>query len=193
MRRKILEDIIEGCLPIAVGFIVAVVFCLMITLCSCKPQQKIVEVERLTHDTTTVIDTVHIKDVGVQHDSIYLTQYITETVHDTTNVAWKYYTYDTAGNITSLLDYTSNTAKKAQKSTESKQKTVSDKSITHDEKSGHTESKGTTEVIKSKEQVKIGLTKWQKFIQILGYLMLVALVVGVGFGGLRLYGKFRNL
>lgn len=27
---------IEGCLPIAVGFIVAVMFCLMITLCSCK-------------------------------------------------------------------------------------------------------------------------------------------------------------
>lgn len=160
---------------------------------SCKPQQKIVEVERWSHDTTTVIDTVHVKDVVVQHDSIDLTQYITETVHDTTNVAWKYYTYDTAGNITSLLDYTSNTAKKAQKSTESEQKTVSDKSITHDEKSGHTESKGTTEAIKSKEQVKIGLTKWQRFIQILGYLMLVTLVVGAGFGGLRLYGKFRNL
>ena len=51
----------------------------------------------------------------------------------------------------------------------------------------------TFEVNTYKEQVKIGLTKWQKFIQILGYLMLVTLVVGAGFGGLRLYGKFRNL
>ena len=197
MRRKILEDMIEGCLPIAVGFIVAVMFCLMITLCSCKPQQKIVEVERLTHDTVSVKDTDHIKDIVVVHDSVYTTNTIQETVHDTVtnNVAWKYFTFDSIGNVTSLLDYTSNVTqgRTAQKSHESEQKAVSGKVAILDRKASHKESKGSSDLVTKKEQVKVSLTGWQKFVMGMGYIFIIALTLGLMLGGMALYGKWKKL
>lgn len=187
----------KGCLPVAAGFFVAFIFCLLITLCSCKPQQKIVEVERLTHDTVSVMDTVHVKDIVVVHDSVYITNTIQETVHDTVtnNVAWKYFTFDSIGNVTSLLDYTSNSTqgRMAQKSHESEQKAVSNKVAVRDEKASHKESKGSSSAYEAKEQVKTGLTRWQKFIQVLGYMMLITLGLGLGFLVLRLYGRVNKL
>lgn len=186
-----------GCVPLGTCALIVVVVLILIMFGSCKPSQKIVEVERWQHDTTTVVDTVHIKDVVVRHDSIYVTEYVTQFVKDSTetNVAWKHYTYDDKGNITSLTDYTSSTqhGSVAHTTTENTQSNVSDNLSIHDEKSSHGESSGHGEAIQSKTQEKRGLSGWQRFIQALGYTFLVLLVVGIGFGGLRLYGKWKKL
>lgn len=169
----------------------------LIFFVGCKPQQKIVEVERYVHDTTTIVDTVHVKDVVTQRDSIYITNTVTETVHDTVNqdVAWRYLTFDSIGNVASLLDYTSTTThgRMAQKSTQSAQNTVSDKVATHEEKGGHMESKGTSDVSAKKEQVKVGLTNWQKFVMGMGYIFIIVLTLGLMLGGGLLYGRWRKL
>lgn len=194
-RKRIMIDTAQGCLPIAVGFIVAIVFCLLLTLGSCR-SQKVVEVERWQHDSVFVKDTVHVKDIVVVHDSVYITNTIQETVHDTVtnDVAWKYYTYDPLGNVTSLMDYTSSSrqGKTMQKSHESEETAVSNKGITHEEKASHSESKGTTSASKDKTEVKPQLSKWQKFIQGMGYTFLVVLALGIAFGGMRLYGKLTR-
>lgn len=190
------EDL-RGCASVGVCMIVLMAICLLLAFCSCKPQQKIVEVEKWSHDTTTVIDTVHVKDLVIQHDSIYIKEYITEYVKDSTltNVAWKHYTYDDKGNVTSLTDYTSSTqhGSVAHTATENATTGVSGQTSVHEEKSSHGESSGHTDAIQSKTQEKRGLTKWQRFIQGLGYTFLVLLLLGVCFGVMRLYGKWNKL
>lgn len=197
MRQRILQDIIKGCLPIAAGFFVAFIFCLLITLCSCKPTQKIVEVERLVHDTTTVVDTVHIKDVVTVHDSIFVTETVTEYVKDSTqtNVAFKYYTYDSVGNIASLLDYTSSVqhGKSSHTASQSASTAINDQSVTHEEKSAHSESSGHLDASKEKNETKPQLSRWQRFIQGMGYTFLALLALALMFGGMRLYGKWKRL
>lgn len=197
MRKKILENMAKGCLPIAAGFFVAFIFCLLITLCSCKPQQKIVEVERLVHDTTTIVDTVHVLDTKYVHDSIYIKEYVTQLVKDSTqtNVAFKYYTYDSVGNIASLLDYTSSAqhGKSSHTASQSASTAVNNQSVTHEEKSAHSESSGHLDASKEKNETKPQLSSWQRFIQGMGYTFLALLALALMFGGMRLYGKWKRL
>lgn len=191
------DENLFGCMSIGACMMALIAACLLLAMCSCRPTQKIVEVEKWQHDTTTVVDTVHIKDVVVQHDSIYITEYVTQLVKDSTqtNVAWKHYTYDEKGNVTSLTDYTSSTqhGTSSHTATESASTSVSEQSATHEEKGSHSESTGHSEVVQSKEQVKKGLTGWQRFVMGVGYAFLVLLVVGIMFGGMRLYGKWKKL
>lgn len=197
MKREILNDIAKGCAPILAGFILAALLCLLLSLCSCKPTQKIVEVERLVHDTTTVVDTVHIKDVVTVHDSIFVTETVTEYVKDSTqtNVAFKYYTYDSVGNIASLLDYTSSVqhGKSSHTASQSASTAVNDQSVTHEEKSAHSESSGHSDVSKEKNETKPQLSRWQRFVQGMGYTFLALLALALMFGGMRLYGKWKRL
>lgn len=197
MKREIINDIAKGCAPILAGFLLSVLVCLLLSLCSCKPQQKIIEVEKLVHDTTTVVDTVHVKDIVVQHDSIYVTEYVTQYVKDSTqtNVAFKYYTFDSIGNISSLLDYTSSMqhGTTAHTATQSASTNVSEQSAVHEETGAHSESTGHTEALQSKEQVKTGLTGWQKFVMGMGYIFIVVLALALMFGGMLLYGKWKKL
>ncbi len=196
MRRKILKDIAKGCAPIAAGFILAALLCLLLSLYSCKPQQKIVEVERLVHDTTTMVDTLLVKDIATLHDSIYITETVTEYVKDSTqtNVAFKYYTFDSIGNISSLLDYTSNTQRGTMlhAATQSASTNVSEHAAVHEEKGSHSESTGHSEALQSKEQVKTGLTGWQKFVIGMGYIFIVVLALALMFGGMIIYGKIKR-
>lgn len=196
-QGSILRETMRGCMPIVVGFVLAMIFCLLVTLCGCKPQQKIVEVERLVHDTTTVIDTVHIKDVVTVHDSIFVTETVTEYVKDSTqtNVAFKYYTYDSVGNIASLLDYTSSVqhGKSSHTASQSASTAVNDQSVTHEEKSAHSESSGHLDASKEKNETKPQLSSWQRFIQGMGYTFLALLALALMFGGMRLYGKWKRL
>lgn len=177
--------------------LVVLVCCLLLALCSCRPVEKIVEVEKWQHDTTTIIDTVHVRDVVIQHDSIFTTEYITQFVKDSTNtnVAWKYYTYDKDGNVTSLLDYASSTqhGSTAHMGTESASTSVGEQSAIHEEKDSHSESSGHSEASQAKESTKVGLTAWQKFMIGLGYSFLAVLVMALAFGGMRLYGKWKKL
>ena len=194
--KEIMKKSIVGCLPIAVGMFLAMLFCLIISLVGCKPSERIVEVEMWRHDTTTVVDTLRITDTKILHDSVYITEYAKQFVKDSTqaNVACKYYTYDSTGNITSLTDYTSSTqhGSVAHTATEGKKTSVSGQESAHNETSGHGESKGHSSVDKGKEKVKTGLTKWQRFVMGMGYVFIVVLALGAMFGGMRLYGKIKK-
>ena len=177
--------------------IVLMAICLLLAFCSCTPKERIVEVEKWQRDTTTIVDTVHIKDLVIQHDSIFIKEYITEYVKDSTltNVAWKHYTYDDKGNVTSLTDYTSSTThgSVSHSATENATTNISDQTTVHEETGAHNESTGHSDGLQSKTKEKQGLTKWQRFIQGLGYTFLVLIVMGLVFGGMRLYGKMNKL
>lgn len=171
--------------------------CLMTALCSCRPQQKLVEVQTWQHDTTTVIDTVHVRDIVTVHDSIYVTETVRETVRDTVNTeaAWRYWTFDPSGNVTSLLDYTSSTkrGKTTQRDAQSESTSVGGQTSVHEEEGSHSEAKGHTEASRENEQVKTGLTGWQKLVMTVGYIGLVVVALAVAFGGMRLYGRKKRL
>ena len=179
------------------GMMIVLLFCLLLAFCSCKPQQKIIEVEKWQHDTTTIVDTVHVIDTQILHDSIYIKEYVTQLVKDSTqtNVSWQHYTYDSNGNVSSMTNYNSSTqhGTTAHTATESASTSVSDQSSVHEETSSHSESSGHSEALQSKEQVKTGLTSWQRFIQGLGYTFLVLITLGACFGAMRIYGKCKKL
>lgn len=172
------------------------VCCLLLAFCSCRPVEKIVEVEKWQHDTTTVTDTIHVKDIVIQRDSIFKTEYITQFVKDSTqtNVAWKHYTYDKEGNVTSLLDYTSNThhGSTANTATQSASTSESEQSAIHEETGAHSESSGHSDALKTKEQKKEGLTRWEKILIALGYCFIIFSVFGLTLFGMRLYGKYKK-
>ena len=162
---------------------IAIIFLLAI-LASCKPTQKIVEVEKWQHDTTTIHDTLVVHDVTTQHDSIYITNYLTELVHDTiqSDVAWKYYTYDTSGNVTSILDYASSSkgGTSTIRAAESVSTATSGQVVTHDETSAHSESEGHQESLKEKTQVKPQMYWWQKALMWWGAVSLIGALALVG-------------
>lgn len=189
------ENMNNGCLPVIVGMVVCLVL-LVLSFCSCKPTQKIVEVEKWLHDTTTIVDTVHVKDVVTLHDSIYITNTITEHVKDSTqtNVSWQHYTFDKDGNVSSMTNYNSSTqhGSASHTATESAQTSVSNNTSTHEETGSHSESSGHSEASKEKVYVKVGLNKWQQFVMVLGYAMLVLLACGAVFGGYKIYRKLRK-
>ena len=197
LRKEIPEENLGGCLPIATGFFIGALFCVLLSFCACKPTEKIVEIEKWRHDTTTVVDTVHVKDVVVQHDSVFVKEYVTQYKVDSTlmNVAYKYYTYNPDGGIASFLDYTSSTqhGSTAHTATESASTSVNDNTSIHEETSSHSESSGHSEALQSKEQTKRGLGKWQKFVMGMGYTFIVLLALGLIFAGMRLYGKWKKL
>lgn len=197
MRKKILEEFIKGCAPKAAGLVLAALFCILLSFCSCKPTEKLVEVEKWQHDTTTVVDTLRIKEYITLHDSIFIKENLSEEIHDSTqtNVAWQHYTYDKEGNVTSMTNYNSTTqhGSAAHNSTASEKTSVSDQTFTHEETSSHNESQGHSDALQSKAQEKRGLTKWQKFVMGMGYAFIVILGIGLSFGALRLYGKINKL
>lgn len=196
-KDKEINENLYGCVSVGTCMVALIMCCLLLAFCSCRPQQKIIEVEKFSHDTTTVVDTVHVKDIVVVHDSIFTTQYITQFVKDSTqtNVAWKYYTYGNDGNVTSLLDYTSNTQHGSTSHTEaeSESTSVNDQSSIHEEEGAHSESSGHSDNTQSKEQVKTGLTGWQKFVMGMGYIAIAVLGLGIAFGIMRLYGRNKKL
>lgn len=189
------EDMSNGCLPAVVGMVACLVL-LALSFCSCKPQQKIVEVEKVLHDTTTIVDTVHVRDSVTLHDSIYIKETVVEHVKDSTqtDVAWKHWTYDKEGNVTSLTDYSSTTqhGKSSHTSTESASTAVSNQASTHEEKGGHSESSGHSEASNEKVYVKVGLSKWQSFLQVMGYAFLAILTIGAVFGGWKIYAHKKS-
>ena len=168
----------------------------LLLLIGCKPTQKIVEVEKWQHDTTTVVDTVHVLDTKYVHDSIYIKEYVTQLVKDSTqtDVSWQHYTYDKEGNVSSMTNYNSTThhGTTSNTATESAQTSVSDNVSTHEETGSHSESSGHSEASKEKVYVKVGLNKWQQFIQVLGYAFLAVLAGAAVFGGFKIYRKLRK-
>lgn len=189
----------QSCISYVVGFILGMLMCFLLSifLGSCKPVQKIVEVQKLQHDTITITDTVHITDIVTVHDSIYSTEYITKHEKDSSqiDVAWKHYTFDKEGNITSLVDYVSSSrnGSSAKTNKENTSVNITDQSSVHDEASKHSESQGHSNIEQSKEQSKVGLTTWQRIMICMGYIFSALLGIATAFGILYLYGKINKL
>jgi len=75
MRRKILKDIAKGCAPIAAGFILAALACLLISLAGCKAQKVVERVEVpvpiVQEHTIESVKIDHVRDTLIQRDSIF--------------------------------------------------------------------------------------------------------------------------
>ena len=199
MRNDIMREFWRNIRASGVGCMLALLICLVLAwlASSCKPMQKIVEVEKWQHDTTTIVDTVHVLDTKYVHDSIYIKEYVTQLVKDSTqtDVSWQHYTYDSNGNVSSMTNYNSSTHHgiSINTATESAQTSVSNNTSTHEETGSHSESSGHSEASKEKERMKVGLNNWQRFVMGMGYAFIVVLALGLMFGGMRLYGKWKRL
>lgn len=168
MRKKILEDMAEGCAPIAVGFILAALFCLLITMCSCKAQKEI-QVERVEVPVPIVqehtIESVkidHVRDTLIQRDSVFY--YING---DTVKIEKWHYLQGTTNVV--RVDTLIKTD-----SVEVPVEVVREKVVT------------------KVEEVERQLTWWQKTKMGLGTVFMILLVLGAMFGGMMIYGKIKR-
>lgn len=163
MRRRILNDIIGGCAPIAAGFILAALACLLLSLCSCRTQRVVERVEVpvpiVQEHTIESVKIDHVRDTLIQRDSVY------HYVKGDTVLIEKWHYLQGSSNVVRV-----DTLIK----TDSVQVPV--------------------EVVR--EQIKTvekPLSWWQKTRMGLGTAMIVLLVLALGLGGLRLYGKIKKL
>lgn len=165
MRRQILEYMIKSCLPIAAGFLLAAIFCLLITLCSCKAQKVVERVEVpvvVTQEHTiehTKID--HVRDTLIQRDSVYY--YVNG---DTVRIE-KWHYLQGSNNVLRV-----------------------DTLHVYDSVPYPVE---VVREVTNIEEVEKPLTWWQKTKMGLGTMMLILLVLGIAFGGMRIYGKWSKL
>lgn len=160
-----LEESTRGCLPIVVGMLIGLLFCLLISLCSCKAQKVVERVEVpvvVTQEHT--IESVkidHVRDTLIQRDSVYY--YVNG---DTVRIErWHY------------LQGSNNVVR-----VDTLHKTDSVPYPVEVEK-----------VIVKTEEVERELTWWQKTKMGMGMALLVILALGIMFGGMRIYGKMKRL
>ena len=167
MRRKTIEDITAGCLPIATGMVLAMLFCLVLSLCSCKPIKEI-QVERVevpvvvTQEHTvehTKID--HVRDTLFQRDSIF------HFVKGDTVLIERWHYLQGSTNVVKV-----------------------DTLHVFDSVPYPVE---VEKVTIKKEEVERQLTWWQKTKMGMGTAFIVLLGFALAFGALRLYGKFKKL
>lgn len=168
MRKKILEDMAEGCAPIAAGFILAVLLCLALSLCSCKAQKEI-QVERVEVPVPIVqehtIESVkidHVRDTLIQRDSVFY--YING---DTVKIEKWHYLQGTTNVV--RVDTLIKTD-----SVEVPVEVVKEKVVT------------------KVEEVERKLTWWQKAKMGLGTVFMILLVLGAMFGCMMIYGKIKR-
>lgn len=159
----------EGCAPIAAGFILAVLMCLLITMCGCKAQKEI-QVERVEvpvvvtqEHTIESVRVDHVRDTLIQRDSVF------HFVKGDTVLIEKWHYLQGSTNVVRV-----DTLIK----TDSVQVPV--------------------EVVREKvvtqvEEVEKQLTWWQKTKMGLGTAFIALLAIGAMFGGMRLYGKYKRL
>lgn len=167
MRRKTIEDITAGCLPIATGMVLAMLFCLVLSLCSCKPMKEIqverVEVPVVVTQEHTVEHTKieHVRDTLKQRDSVYY--YVNG---DTVRIErWHY------------LQGSTNVVKV-------------DTLHVYDSVPYPVE---VEKVTIKKEEVERQLTWWQKTKMGMGTAFIILLGLVLVFGALRLYGRIKKL
>lgn len=167
--------------------------CLLVCIIvGCKAKKEFIEVEKWQHDTTTIVDTLRITETLIVHDSIYMESQVEKNDSSVTNVQWNYTTYDSLGNVTSQLNYNSQTQHGSNTASQSAQTSTSNSEHHKEENASHSESSGHSEASKEKVYVKVGLNKWQQFVMVLGYAMLVLLAGAAVFGGIKIYRKVHK-
>lgn len=165
IRQDIIRKNVRSCLPIAVGFFLAAVFCLLLSLCSCKTQRVVERVEVpvpiVQEHTIESVKIDHVRDTLIQRDSVFY--YINgDTVHIE---KWHYLQGRTnVVRVDTLIK------------TDSVEVPV----------------EVVREVVKT-EQVEKPLTWWQRTRMVLGGISLAILGLGAAYGILRLYGKKYRL
>lgn len=162
MRKRILEDMAEG-------FILAVIFCLMLSLCSCKAQKEI-QVERVEvpvvvtqEHTIESVKIDHVRDTLIQRDSVFY--YVNG---DTVKIEKWHYLQGTTNVV--RVDTLIKTD-----SVEVPVEVVREKVVT------------------KVEEVEKPLSGWQKAKMGLGTTFLVLLALAAMFGGMMIYGKWKRL
>ena len=168
MKKKLIADTLEGCAPIATGFIIAAIFCFVLFLCGCKAHKEI-QVERVEvpvvvtqEHTVESVKIDHVRDTLIQRDSIY------HYVKGDTVIIEKW--HHTQG-----------------------QKIVTRVDTLH----VYDSVPYPVEVIKEKtitktEEVEKPLNWWQKTRMGLGTIFFILLAVAAMFGGMMLYGKIMK-
>jgi hypothetical protein len=154
---------IKGCAPILAGFMLAVLFCLLLSLCGCKTQKVVERVEVpvpiVQEHTIESVKIDHVRDTLIQRDSIF------HYVKGDTVLIEKWHYLQGSSNVVRV-----------------------DTLI----KTDSVEVPVEVVTVKT-EQVEKPLTWWQKTKMGLGTALLVLLALGLGFGALRLWGKMKKL
>lgn len=166
MRKKILEDMAEGCAPIAAGFILAVLLCLALSLCSCKAQKEI-QIERVEvpvvvtqEHTVESVKIDHVRDTLIQRDSIF------HFVKGDTVLIEKWHYLQGKTNVVKV-----------------------DTLHVYDSVPYPVE---VEKVVTKVEEVEKQLSWWQKTKMGLGTMFIVLLVLAAMFGGMMIYGKIKR-
>lgn len=168
MKKRLIADTLEGCAPIASGFIIAAIFCFALFLCGCKAQKEI-QVERVEvpvvvtqEHTIESVKIDHVRDTLIQRDSVYYyvkgDTTIIEKWHHTQGVT-NIYRVDTLHVYDSVPCPV---------------EVVKEKTIT------------------KTEEVEKPLTLWQKIRIGLGTIFIILLSLAAMFGGMMLYGKIMK-
>lgn len=168
MKKKLIADTLEGCAPIAAGFIIAAIFCFALLLCGCKAQKEI-QVERVEvpvvvtqEHTVESVKIDHVRDTLIQRDSIY------HYVKGDTVIIEKW--HHTQG-----------------------QKIVTRVDTLHVYDSVPYPVRVDVEKFITKtEEVEKPLSWWQKARMGLGTIFIILLAVAAMFGGMMLYGKIMK-
>lgn len=168
MRRED-NPTVRGCSELVVGFGLALLACLVISLCSCKAQRE-VQVERVEvpvvvtqEHTIESVRVDHVRDTLIQRDSVF------HYVKGDTVLIEKWHYLQGSTNVVRV-----DTLIKTD-SVEVPVEVVREKVVT------------------KVEEVERQLTWWQKTKQGLGLVFLALLGLALMFGGMRLYGKWKRL
>ena len=154
--------------------IVSLLLCLMLCIIiGCRPQKEFIEVERWTHDTLTIVDTLRIIETIIVHDSIRVESQEAKKDSTTTHVHWNYVTYDSLGHVTSQMDYNSHTQHGSNTASQSESTSTSNSEYQKEENSSHTQASGHTGKEEIVKEVEVPLAWWQKALMWCGALSLL--------------------
>jgi hypothetical protein len=163
--KETLKDIAQGCAPIAVALFLAARLCLMLALCGCKAQKVVERVE-----VPVVVTQEHtVESVKIDHvrDTLIQRDSIFHYVKGDTVLIEKWHYLQGSTNVVKVdtLHVTDSVPYPVE----------------------------VEKVTVKTEEVERDLTWWQKTKMGMGTVLLVLLVVALGFGGMRLYGKIKKL
>ena len=154
--------------------LLAMLICIIV---GCKAKKEFIEVEKWSHDTTTIVDTLRITETIIVHDSIKVESQVEKNDSSVTNVQWNYTTYDSLGNVTSQMNYNSQTQHGSNTASQSAQTSTSNSEYQKEENSSHTQASGHTGKEYVVKEVERDLYWWQKALMWIGAVSLASFLI----------------
>ena len=169
--------------------ITLLLLCLLVCiLIGCKAKKEFIEVEKWQRDTLTIVDTVKITEyINVKDSTSEQSQtQLVQKDSTITVVHWNYVTYDSIGNITSMLDFNSHTQHGNLSNTTSQSESTStnnseyqkQENASHSERGGHSEHSHETKETKPQLNWCQKLLMWWGAISMIGCALAIAWRVG---------------